>query len=149
MRKFRAFTMLLCLLSVSAPPLQAQSEATSDTSAKEFSAIAARWMAAYNGTDPSALIPFYAPHARYISGHVQGLVASGREAVIANFARGMKSGGHVEALTIVSLHRSCDQAVLLMRYAANNAGDRVSGRTLLVLERRQEEWLIVLHMTVV
>ena len=114
-----------------------------------FIQIADRWLKAYNGDDPTALTPLYAPNAQYISSHVQGLVAFGREAVIANFGRGMKMGGHLDTLEVLSVNRSCELATVLCRYHANNAGKKVSGRTLLVLKKIDAVWLIVLHMTVV
>ena len=149
MGKSCVFALLFCVSTVLALPMPRVSESQSDSTAMEFSAIADRWLAAYNGTDPSALTPFYAPNAQYISGHVQGLVANGREAVIANFAKGMKLGGHLETMRVVDIHRSCNQAVVLCRYEANNSGQRASGRTLLVLEKYEDAWLIILHMTVV
>jgi ketosteroid isomerase-like protein len=149
MRKLCAFALFLFASTALALPLHGRSEDQTDSTDQEFSSIAARWLVAYNGTDPSALTPFYAPHAQYISGHVKGLVADGRDAVIANFAKGMRLGGHLDAMTILDVHRSCDQAVVLCQYEANNSGQRVSGRTLLVLEKHKSTWLIVLHMTVV
>ena len=149
MGKFCVFALLLFASTALALPLYGLSEDQTDSTEQEFSSIAARWLNAYNGTDPSALTLFYAPNAQYISGHVKGLVANGREAVIANFAEGMKLGGHLDGLTILEVHRSCDQAVVLCQYEANNSGQRVSGRTLLVLEKYENTWRIVLHMTVV
>jgi ketosteroid isomerase-like protein len=120
-----------------------------DSSSAEFEHIAQQWVVAYNGTDANALAPLYTEDARYISGHVPGLVADGRDRVIANFQKGMKSGGHLDGLEILSVTQSCDLATVLCRYKANNSGQKVSGRTLLILRRMGGKWLIALHMTVV
>jgi hypothetical protein len=62
----------------------------------EFSHIAEEWRLAYNGTDASKLSHFYAEDAQYISSHIAGLVATGRDRVIANFQLGMNNGGFLE-----------------------------------------------------
>ncbi len=49
------------------------------------------WQAAYNGGDAAALFPLYAPNAEYISGHVNGLVAAGRERLIEYLQDGIKA----------------------------------------------------------
>lgn len=135
--------LLFCLPSVHAQ------QAGADSLTSEFARVADRWVAIYNGGDASAFSVLYAPEAQYISGHVQGLVADGRDAVIANFQRGMKMGGHLDGLQVISVRRSCNLATVLCRYEANNAGQKATGRNLLVLEHRDGCWLIVLHMTVV
>ena len=123
---------------VSGPPSQAM-----------FGAIAERWLAAYNGPDAQALSPLYTEDAQYISGHVPGLVASGRAQVVANFQKGMSMGGHLDGLEVLSIEHSGDLATVLCRYDANNSGQKASGRTLLVLRKTGAQWLIALHMTVV
>ena len=114
-----------------------------------FYAIADRWLAGYNGTDAGALAALYTEDAQYISGHVPGLVASGRSQVVGNFQKGMSAGGHLDRLEVISVNQSGDLATVLCRYDANNSGQKVSGRTLLVLRRAGGGWLIALHMTVV
>jgi ketosteroid isomerase-like protein len=120
-----------------------------DSSDIEFSRLADRWLAAYNGTDATKLTPLYARDARYISGHVTGLVANGRDAVIANFQKGMSMGGHIDRLKVLSIQRSCDLATVLCQYDATNAGQKASGKTLLVCKKIGHHWQIILHMTVV
>jgi hypothetical protein len=44
---------------------------------------------------------------------------------------------------------SCDLATLLCRYEASNSGQKAVGRTLLVVKKSNNKWLITLHMTVV
>jgi ketosteroid isomerase-like protein len=120
-----------------------------DSTHSEFDQIAATWLAAYNGPDGNALSPLYSVDAQYISAHVPGLVANGRDNVIANFQKGMSSGGHLESLEVLAINHSCDVATVLCQYNANNGGQRVSGRTLLILKKIGGKWLIALHMTVV
>ena len=120
-----------------------------DSACFDFGRIAEQWMTAYNGPDADALTPLYAEEARYISGHVSGLVAEGRDQVIANFRRGMKMGGHLDGIEVLSINHSCDLATILCTYDANNSGQKVSGRTLLVLQKTNGLWRIILQMTVV
>lgn len=107
------------------------------------------WRMAYNSKDAKNLVHFYSKEASYISSHVDGLEANGREALIANFQRGMSMGGHIDSIEILNMNVSCDQATLLTKYRANNSGQIAVGRNLLVLRKIKDEWVIVLHMTVV
>jgi ketosteroid isomerase-like protein len=115
----------------------------------EFVRIAERWLAAYNGTDAKQLEALYTQEAQYISGHVRGLVAAGRDKVIANFQKGMSQGGHIDVLQVLSVTQSCDIATVLCEYEATNAGQKANGRTLLLMKRSGTQWHIYLHMTVV
>ena len=107
------------------------------------------WQEAYNSKDASNLIPLYAESAQYISGHVAGLVANGRDALIGNFQNGMDMGGHIDSVEILKAEVSCDLATLLCKYEATNNGIKAIGRNLLVLKKVDGNWLIVMHMTVV
>jgi len=114
-----------------------------------FQRMTEQWRIAYNSKDAQNLMAHYAPEAEYISGHVAGLVASGRDKLIANFQNGMNMGGHVDSLEILSMNYSGDLATLLCLYQATNAGITVRGRNLLVLKRIRGNWVIITHMTVV
>lgn len=107
------------------------------------------WREAYNSKDARNLVAFYAADASYISSHVEGLEANGRDALIANFQKGMSMGGHIDSIEILNMNVSCDQATLLTKYQANNSGQIAIGRNLLVMRKVHDKWLIVLHMTVV
>ncbi len=120
-----------------------------DALAREFNLLAQRWRDAYNSGDSTALTSMYAEDADYISGHVSGLVAHGRNQVITNFLNGIRLGGHVDSVSIISIEQSCDLASLLCRYEATNAGQKAAGRNLLVVKRIGNRWLIVMHVTVV
>lgn len=125
-------------------------ETTGDSSlAKHFNILAQSWMHAYNTNDSAALVAMYEPEAKYISGHVKGLDANGRAHVIANFQNGIKSGGHIDAISIISIQSSCDLATLLCKYEATNNGQKTVGRNLIVVRKTDGKWLIVIHMTVV
>jgi len=95
------------------------------------------------------LIPLYSNEAEYVSSHVSGLVAKGRDQLIANFQNGMNSGGHIDSVEILSMNISCELATLFCKYQATNSGQTVIGRNLLVLKKMNNVWLIILHMTVV
>jgi ketosteroid isomerase-like protein len=114
-----------------------------------FNALAQVWMRAYNANDSTTLAALYTQDAEYISSHVQGLVAAGNDRVVANFQRGVKSGGHIDSVTVLSVQLSCDLATLFCKYEATNSGQKAIGRTLLVLKKVNDRWLIRLHITVV
>jgi ketosteroid isomerase-like protein len=120
-----------------------------DTLSEHFSVLAKTWMHAYNNNDSATLSSMYSSDAKYISSHVAGLVAHGRGRIIANFQRGVKLGGHIDSVSILSIQRSCDLATILCKYEATNNGEKVSGRNLLVIKWTNNKWVIVLHMTVV
>lgn len=115
----------------------------------ELQLLAASWLQAYNSGDSAALAGMYLPDAQYISGHVQGLIAAGRDRLIANFRKGVLMGGHIDAVTLLSVETSCDLAALLCSYEATNNGQKASGRNLIVARKVGPRWLIILHMTAV
>ncbi len=114
-----------------------------------FKAKTLQWKEAYNSKDANNLVPLYSADAQYISSHVSGLVAEGREKLIANFQNGMNMGGSIDIVEIIKAEISCDLASLLCKYQATNSGVTVTGRNLLILKKINNNWLIVLHMTVV
>ena len=116
---------------------------------QEFQQHIILWKEAYNSKDAKNMVAFYSEDASYISSHVEGLEANGRERLIANFQRGMSMGGHIDTIELLSMNVSCDQASLLCKYHATNSGVVAVGRNLLVLRKVDGKWLIVLHMTVV
>lgn len=91
----------------------------------------------------------YAEDAEYLSGHLDRLVARGRDRVIANFQKGMDMGGHLDAVEVFSVNLPCELATLMCRYQATNSGQKVTGRTLLVAKKVKGTWLIVTRGTVV
>lgn len=108
-----------------------------------------KWMDAYNGRDAKNLIPLYDEDAEYISSHVKGLVAKGRDRLIENFQNGINMGGHIDKVEILSINYSCDLATLVCKYEATNNGQKAIGRNLLVLKKVNNSWLIITHITVV
>lgn len=143
----KRYIVLLLLLSgtVFAQPGEPQK----DSLTVQMNQQVQNWMKIYNGGDAVGFTDLYSTDARYISSHVSGLVADGRDNVIKYFQAGMDMGGHLEKVEIISMERSCDLITLLCRYEANNSGEKAIGRNLLVLKRSHDRWLIVLHMTVV
>jgi ketosteroid isomerase-like protein len=146
----RTITVLVIAI-IAAPFVAGQDDCRRDSLglAGMFSARTEQWKDAYNSKDASNLIPLYTPDAQYISSHVYGLVANGREKLIANFQNGMNMGGHIDLVEIIRMDVSCGLATLLCKYQATNSGVTVAGRNLLILRKVGSDWLIVLHMTVV
>lgn len=144
---FIAFFAALFLITNS----QAQLTENSDSSALllKLQNQTEKWKDAYNSKDAQNLVRLYSEDARYISSHVPGLEATGREKLIANFQKGMNMGGHIDKVEILSMNLSCDLATLLCQYQATNSGQTVTGRNLLVLKMVNGTWLIAIHMTVV
>jgi uncharacterized protein (TIGR02246 family) len=114
-----------------------------------FTGLANEWKEAYNSKDAGRVAALYADDADYISSHVPGLIAHGRDKIRANFQVGIEAGGHIDSIRIVSSGLSCDLAYLVCQYDATNGGQRVSGRNLIVSKKAGAKWLIVSHMTVV
>ncbi|MRR23253.1 DUF4440 domain-containing protein [bacterium] len=146
----RSITVLVITI-ISAPFTAGQDDCRRDSLylAGMFSARTEQWKEAYNSRDAANLVPLYTPDAQYISSHVSGLVAKGREKLIANFQNGMNMGGHIDLVEIIRMDVSGELATLLCKYQATNSGVTVTGRNLLILKKVGGEWLIVLHMTVV
>lgn len=115
----------------------------------EFLRLAEEWKNAYNSGDASRLGSMYAEDAEYVSPHVEGLIIRGRDIVQANFRRGMQSDGHIDSVRIVSSRVSGDMAYLVCRYDATNSGQRVNGRNVLIAQKTNGRWLIVVHASVV
>ena len=120
-----------------------------DSLIRSFEEKVVQWMDAYNSGNAKDLSPLYSENADYISSHVNGLVAKGRERLIQYFQDGINLGGHIDSIEILSINYSCDLAVLFCKYEATNSGQKAIGRNMLVLKLIDKEWLIVKHMTVV
>jgi ketosteroid isomerase-like protein len=116
---------------------------------QEFQISTEKWRLAYNSRDAQNLIPLYTEDADYISSHVAGLEALGRDKLIANFQNGMNMGGYIDSVEVLKMHVSGDLATLLCKYQATNSGVTVVGRNLLVMKKIEGNWYITLHMTVV
>lgn len=139
------FIALFATLTLDAQP----TDSLNSKLLEEFKKHTEKWKDAYNSQNAQNLVPLYSNDAEYISSHVSGLVAKGRDQLIANFQNGMSSGGHIDSIEILSMNISCDLATLFCKYQATNSGQTVIGRNLLVLRKRNNQWVIVLHMTVV
>jgi len=140
---------IILLLLLSAERASGYTGSDANVHVARFQEIAEKWMNAYNSSDAENLTPLYTEDAEYISSHVAGLVALGRENVISNFRTGMKQGGHIDSIKILSVNTSSSLATVLCMYNATNSGQKAAGRTLLVLKKINGRWLIRLHMTVV
>lgn len=144
---------LLCLLILIAMTHsvhgQSLNGADSLQLANKFNELTEKWKDAYNSKNALELAPLYTTDAQYISSHVPGLVARGRDNLIAYFQNGINMGGHIDSLKILTINVSCELATLLCQYQATNSGQTVTGRNLVVLKKTDGRWLIIIHMTVV
>jgi ketosteroid isomerase-like protein len=129
------FIVLLCCLTTVAARQQGDPSPLSRT---DLHRLSQQWKQAYNSKDSKNLVPLYAMDAEYISAHVPGCVARGRDAVIANFQAGIDTGGFIDSIDVLSTHASCDLVTLVTRYRGTAGGQKVDGN-----------WLIVTHMTAV
>jgi len=108
--------------------------------------VADRWRDAYNAGDADRVAALYAEGGQYLSAHVH---ARGRDAIRAYFQRGIDAGGHVDRITVLESRTDGTLAYAVGTYEANNAGERVDGRIVLVLERCDQDWCIAAHEVVV
>lgn len=108
--------------------------------------ISEDWKDAYNSGDAGRVAALYAEDGSYNSAHV---AARGREAIRAYFQRGIDAGGHIDAVRVLESRSDGRLAYALGTYEATNAGRKVDGRVLLVLEKRSGQWLIAAHQVVV
>jgi ketosteroid isomerase-like protein len=143
---------LLFLFSLILNTLNIQAQTQISTTDKQFATFqqnVEKWKDAYNSSDAQNLVALYAEDATYSSSHVPGLEAIGRDKLIANFQKGMKMGGHIDKIEILTANVSGKMASLYCLYQATNSGVTVTGRNLLVLRKVNGKWLIFSHMTVV
>lgn len=147
--KSLTFLLTLVIIFFANTFVFAQTSNNPDSLLKEFQLNAEKWKIAYNTKDAQNLVPLYTENADYVSSHVEGLEANGRDNIIAYFQNGMNMGGHVDSIEVLKMNISCDIATLLCRYQATNSGVTVVGRNLLVMQKINGVWLITLHMTVV
>ena len=108
--------------------------------------VAEDWKEAYNAGDAPRVAALYTENGQYLSAHVG---ARGREAIRAYFQRGIDAGGRIEAIRVLESRSDGTLAYATGTYEANNAGQKVDGRILLVLERCGDRWFIVAHEVVV
>jgi uncharacterized protein (TIGR02246 family) len=108
--------------------------------------VAEDWREAYNAGDAPRVAALYTEDGQYLSAHVG---ARGREAIRTYFQRGIDAGGHVDAIRVLESRSDGTLAYATGTYEANNAGQTVDGRILLVLEKCGDGWLIAAHEVVV
>lgn len=114
--------------------------------ASGFPDIAQQWKDAYNAGDAARVAALYTDDAWYLSAHI---AAHGRDQVHAYWRRGINAGGHIESVRVLDTHVDAKLAYVAAAYEANNAGERVRGRNLLVLRNVDGRWLIAAHSTAV
>jgi len=120
--------------------------ATPDARTPRLPDVARQWTEAYNSGEAARLAALYTDDAWYLSAHVQ---AHGRAAVRSYFERGMRAGGHINHIRVLDEQYGATMAFLTSNYEANNAGQLVNGRNLLVFRNVHGRWLIAAHTSVV
>jgi uncharacterized protein (TIGR02246 family) len=121
-------------------------DAVSPVGEDELGRVSESWKEAYNSGNADRVASLYREDGHYLSAHV---AAHGREAIRAYFQRGIDAGGHVDAIRVLEARSGGGLAYALGTYEATNAGRKVDGRILLVLEKRDGRWLIAAHEVVV
>jgi hypothetical protein len=74
------------------------SMARPDSMLTVFNKSVREWQQAYNSGNAQNLLPLYSEDAEYISSHVNGLVAQGRDRLLANLQNGIDAGGHLDSI---------------------------------------------------
>jgi ketosteroid isomerase-like protein len=155
MKTLKTIRQILCVIailtcsSLNSTAVQAHENEYPKKLQHEFELRTNQWKEAYNSGDAQNLVALYSQDAIYISSHVKGLEARGRDQLIAYFQQGMSGGGHVDAIEILTMEASGGLATLLCKYQATNSGVTVVGRNLLVMKNINGNWVVVVHMTVV
>jgi len=106
-------------------------------------------MDTYNRKDAAATAALYANDAYYVSQHVRGGIIQGHAALQANIQRGIDGGGHIDSIEILTLKIDGEMAYSVGTYHATNAGQKVTGRNIVVCRKINGKWLIVAHTSVV
>ena len=104
------------------------------------------WIRLYNAGDAANVAALYTDDGYYLSAH---MVAHGRRAIEAYWERGIKAGGHMDFIKLLTLYYTGDLAYCAGTYQATNAGVTVDGRILIVLRKVNGKWLMAAHETVV
>ena len=108
--------------------------------------ISEDWVRFYNTGDAAKVAALYTEDGYYLSAHI---LAHGKQAIEAYWARGIKAGGHMDFIKPLTVYYSGDLAYCAGTYQATNAGVTVDGRILIVLKKVNGKWLIAAHETVV
>ena len=138
---------LCTALPVAAPRIAtSKAELRISTDDADIRQIPEDWIRFYNGRDTAKVAALYTEDAYYLSAHI---LAHGRPAIRAYWERGIKAGGHIDFITLLTLYHTGDLAYCAATYQATNAGVTVDGRILIVLRKVNGKWLMAAHETVV
>ena len=88
----------------------------------------------------------YTGDGYYLSAHI---LAYGTQAIRAYWERGIKAGGHIDFVKLLTLYYSGNLGYFAGTYQATNAGVTVDGRVLIVLKKVSGKWRMAAHETVV
>ncbi len=142
-----AFDMTrLCLLLIALLSVNVIAQTTDEQMIRQ---IPQAWMDAYNRNDAVAATALYAEDGYYVSQHLPTGIIKGWEAIKANIQRGIDGGGHIDSIEILTMAISGDMAYSVGTYHATNAGQKVTGRNIVVCRKINGKWLIVAHTSVV
>jgi ketosteroid isomerase-like protein len=108
--------------------------------------ISEDWIRFYNAGDAAKVAALYTGDGYYLSAHI---LAYGTQAIRAYWERGIKAGGHIDFVKLLTLYYTGDLGYYAGTYQATNAGVTVDGRVLIVLKKVNGKWRMAAHETVV
>ncbi len=108
--------------------------------------ISEDWIRFYNAGDAAKVAALYTDDGYYLSAHI---LAYGTQAIRAYWERGIKAGGHIDFVKLLTLYYSGNLGYFAGTYQATNAGVTVDGRVLIVLKKVSGKWRMAAHETVV
>ncbi len=108
--------------------------------------ISEDWIRFYNAGEPAKVAALYTDDGYYLSAHI---LAQGTQAIQVYWERGIKAGGHIDFVKLLTLYYAGDLGYFAGTYQATNAAVTVDGRVLIVLKKVNGRWLMAAHETVV
>lgn len=144
--KSHAKFLVAVLLLASAASAQTRPPITDEQQVRR---IAEQYKRGFDQKNPASVAALYADDAYYVSQHLKTGIIQGRDAIRANIQRGIDGGGYIDSIEITRLEICGDFAYSVGTYHATNAGQKVTGRNILVFKKIKGSWFIVAHTSVV
>lgn len=104
-----------------------------------------RWKAAYNSGQGSQVAALYSEDAYYLTQHFVSGIIHGRADIQAYVQRGVDAKYHIDAIDVLATQCSGDFAYAITRYQSTNAGRNDIGVNLVILQKKNGQWMIVAH----
>lgn len=107
--------------------------------------IPERWREAYNEGNASRVAALYAEDAYYLTQHFVTGTLRGRAEIQAYVQRGVDAKYRIDSIEVLGTQCSGDFAYAITRYKSTNSGRNDVGVNLVVLRKREGQWMIVAH----